>query len=821
MNTKIKRFVLAGLLVAVLVLLTACDSGVISTDMSVDDSFKGTRVMSFDIKQSDLSSWDKLGLFSPKAADIAGILQDACPEQLSMETQKDGNDINCSFTLVFTNKEDYSEKVAALLGKNPRINFTPSSDDLFESGITLNENFSSADLFGWAETALAEAYPTIADKINFDGKVGTTTVYFEGVPFTTEARINVVPALTTLQNIVIDTTRFGSNDYERSISISITPENLERIGQQRLQDEFFAPLIYGIEDIAYASWDDKNSAWVITMKKGDLEQLERFTGTIFPESTVSITDVQSTAFAESSTLSEHIFFSGFKCNPNGTANIQLNYTAGDDTNFVGSSNKKSYSVMKDDASYIDVSVVSETRHTVNSVTVSSKLEPSGKANVTILLGFPAESSRSASEGAAKVLSEQYADTGLKVESRLVTENTTISNTDYATGENSESLYALILSASGKPEAVTECLSKAFGEGNGFSVRKGSLLSVYRENIVSHRIDLTELLEQAQYEGTITYNFSADMAKLDRVYWTDNAGGGNSDILGGKVRNSGFVESNISTAPVEVGFRCRQMDVPFLILALIALVGAACFVMLLIGKISNSLVRRNKKKKEAINLEAVRTVALATVPEDQRGELTELPPELTRRPTVVLVPRNDDGLDEDYDEPEGVTLFASTLKILIIAATVLFFFPFFDVKKTGELLDCSLSGWNLFFGKSIYDVPMEGIGLTLILLIIPVVILALLMARRTLPKLVIPVVSTVGSLISVFYLLNLPNVVEKKLDFVRTQMNASAYLTDPSAQMAYTYSIVIYVLLAIGCIILLFTDLAAITAERRHKIEEED
>ena len=45
---------MAVLCVAMLLALCACDSGIVSTVMTIDDSFAGTRTMELDIKKSDL-----------------------------------------------------------------------------------------------------------------------------------------------------------------------------------------------------------------------------------------------------------------------------------------------------------------------------------------------------------------------------------------------------------------------------------------------------------------------------------------------------------------------------------------------------------------------------------------------------------------------------------------------------------------------------------------------------------------------------------------------------------------------------------------------
>lgn len=850
MKNKLKGILFAVFTLVVLFTLSACDTGVVGTKLSVDDDFSGTRVMSFDVVQSDLNkirtldglslenlSFDSVFGSSIKVTDVTEILQKKCPEQLDMEVKMDGKDATCIFTLEFSNIDEYKQKVSSLIGKKANPQYVPDGSDdaenpasFFTSGITLTEDYSSSDMFGWAVVALKEAYPSLADKIDsrleIVDDVKDIAFIYNGVTYSTESatgKYDIRPVSTPLSLVTVETTRYGANDYDCTIIFSISANNVNYIGKDKLIKKFFAPLTFGFEDVTTASWKsgENECRYIIEAKQRSLEELNSLLKNVFPGSEITYSDGESDAFTEKGALVEHLDFSGFPCTDDNKANIHLKYIASDETTFEASSSgtvSEDGKVLDIDEKGItakDVQVTSESRYTVSSISVNTDISIGGKSDVSILICFPAKSSHSAADNSAAYLKKQYANTGLLVESRQIGEKTVSSGTDYAAGTGSEAEYALVLSASGTPQEITEVMSNAFGAENSFIVTEGSKFSILRKNDVRHNISIAELLELAKYEDGITYNFHADVSKIDNVNWVGTDGKSNANVLSGKTRNNNFVENGIGSAAFTMSYTYRQLNIPFIVIGLIAAVAIIGTLVIIFNAVGRKLAKRRLKKSEASQLEAVMAVALATIPEELRGEMSELPPELTRRPQAIIEPKTDDGLDEDYDEPEGVILFASTLKILVISAIVLFFFPYCELKKAGALMNCSLSGWDIFFGKEIYGANMPGISLTILMLVIPVVMLLMLLARRALPKLIIPIIAAAGSLGAITYLLQLPDSIERAI----SGLDVGSRLTSPSFQMAYTYSIVIYVLLALGCLLLVFTDLAYIIQQRK-KLDDE-
>ena len=837
MKTALKKIVLVCLCLSMLLVLFACDSGEVGTKLTLDRNCSGTRVMSFTLKQSDISSVDVFGWFTPKVSSVTSVLQGNCPDELTMDVAENGTDATYYFTLAFSSLDEYRTKVAALRGKAASIEFSVPDDELFVSGLTIKEDFTSSELFGWAVKALSAAYPKYADKIDFTATDGNASVVFGGRTFTSGAKISIEPVSTPLERILISTVRNGEDDYNRSYSFSITADNLELIGAEDFKEQFIKPMLDGIDNLVTYDWGESTDdiyTYNVTLIGADQETLNLVTSSIFPGSTIEYKKLDGDAFSESSCLIDSIPLTGFPCNEDGTSNLTLVYKAGDNTVFSSDSlasgvlsidsGETAVTVRFDSASSARAEIVSETRYAIDKFEVASEMNYSGNLTLSVVLSYPSENGRSGSQRALERLTKQFADTGIKVSVRTTAASGAVAGTgeeadvtrsaDAETAETEPANvdYALVLSCSGTPERVSEIMTSTFGEGNSFSIRTAGDRSVYRSSTVEHSVDLTALKTMSAYEGNIIYRFTTTLATISDVNWSTESGAGSADVLHGEKQKNTFYIPDVSASRFAVKYTYKQLNIPFIVIVLLLTFLAIGVVMWLLSFLSRRSIKSRRRKKEDVALVAVKTVALANVPEELRGGISTLPPELTRRPTVVLEPRTDDGLDDETDEPEGVVMFASTLKILVITSIVLFFFPFFKVSKTVAV---NISGWDNFFGKTLFNASLEPDRWTILLLIVPALLLILLMARRILPRIVIPAVLTGGSLACVYVLRRLPDSLAERIDDLRSVLTG-AYITDPVNQMAYSYSIVIYVLLAAGGIMLLFTDLAFIFSRKRRE-----
>lgn len=782
----------AFVILCALFLLALCSCSVkaelVQTTLNIKsaDDFSGTRVMSFTLSENDEVTSQVTDLFNQK-----------CPDCLKMEQSTDNGVTTYTFTLEFDSFASYKQEIAGLIGRTPRITFEPPEEDIFTSGFVLTEDFDTADLFKWAIDAAAEKEVEV--KISSDDAV--TTVKLGGSSVTTGSTVRVEKEFTAFDKVVITTDRYGENEYMRTFAFVMPTTSLDRIGKDRLYNEFFDPIVSRIPDelIESAQFvsaaDSDKTSFVIVSGKCTLDQLRMLTDSVMPGSTAEYSQNNRQPFAESGTLSETFNFSGIVCNKNRTANVELIYNAMDSTTFDG--DKNNITVTKSNVGEMASEIVSNSLYSIESIEVNLDISLTDKVTSGIIITYEdAAASKSASELAKSYFDTEYPE--------LDTELQLIPTGNYDVSE----AYRLVISASGSVEDVNEKMQAAFGEGNIIAIKGSGRFRLYSRNDVTHSVDLSSLNALAHYSGPIDYSFNAANSQVKNAELSA-AGNTQYNLLLDKTLKNSFVQSDISAPVFSISYQYQRISIPYLLVALIITVLLLAGIALLIRLITRKVYKKRTSKKEEAAIEAVRSVALANLPPEQRGDLKELPPELAMRPAVVLEPRGDDGLDEDGDEPEGVWLFQTALKLFTLLCGVLFFFNFLTVSKSGYLFSDpeSLSGLDLVTGATLFDAQLPAWPLAACLILVPVVILVLLSIRSSLPKLIVPGTILGLSLFQIFFLLNLPSHIEEQLDLLKATI--TDYVTDPQFVTGYTYSMVIYILLALGALVLLISEVAAL------------
>ncbi len=174
MKKIIKRFVLLGVLVLMLGLF-GCGS-TLTTDLEVSDNFSGTRTMDVSISKADFEEYVPTGNFEVIAEDTLANTPDCM--QFSYEETEDGNYV-FHFVMSFTSKEDYEAKVASVLGTGYTVNFEASKSP-FAQGVSLTEDFSSADLLQWFKDYLVANSYVKADESAYIFEYTDNTVTING-----------------------------------------------------------------------------------------------------------------------------------------------------------------------------------------------------------------------------------------------------------------------------------------------------------------------------------------------------------------------------------------------------------------------------------------------------------------------------------------------------------------------------------------------------------------------------------------------------------------------------------------------------------------
>ena len=185
-----KRGMLIGIICLMMLFLCGCMAlqlpMEINTSLELDKSFKGKRVMSTIVADE---VYEKV--FQGDIKELQHMVTEKCPATLLCTANDMGDHVEIVMTLEFANYKDYVNKIGLILGKTPGI-YYDATDSIFKNGFMLQEEFSSADLFGWLVDALKEKTTKLESKKLKDiFKSGTTVVKYDGRTYETENQIQV------------------------------------------------------------------------------------------------------------------------------------------------------------------------------------------------------------------------------------------------------------------------------------------------------------------------------------------------------------------------------------------------------------------------------------------------------------------------------------------------------------------------------------------------------------------------------------------------------------------------------------------------------
>lgn len=825
MSCSLKKVILVCVCIAALLVLCACESElIINTELSIDEGFSGTRVMTFTIEDEN----------NIEAREVAALLDEKKPEQVSLQyTTKSDNTVDCVATVSFTSLDDYKTKITALLGgKRPEIEFELPGDNWYYSGVRLSENFSSADLSSWAVKAIEAKYPDAKGRIKvIPGinvlKVNDVEYKIDGGNIDTDFAENLI------EKVTVDTQIYGEDEYSRTVAVSIKPESLKAIGKERLESALFSKMSSSIGSFSNFGWktgENGEEYYYFSLTHGTKDEFIRFTQSVFEGSDVQYEgDIEKTMFSVSGKLSEKLDFSAFRCNADGTTDIVMTYESINSAILENGKGSTVDGAEKDNSLTFDLKshkkgatfeILNIMTIPVQAIGVSTEVSISGNITTSITVSYPVEGSRSNSDWVAKMAKENEAFKLLDVNSVFGGNETINTENEILT----VSRYYTVISASGSCEEITEAFTTAFGEGNQIELTEnkagGSLF--YNHNTIIQSVDISSLVTDANYTGSINYSFSGTSSRISNVRtFNDEGRVENDDLLKGETASGSFADANFNKPNFKLSFSYDTLDVMTIILLVLAGGAVLCLMLFLYRVFGKKLFRKREVKKNDIRYEAVKSVALACVPEGERGEVLEMPSELIHRPTIVIKPKNDDGLDEDDDDPEGVILFSMIMRILIMVEMVLFFCPYCTFGSNKIASGGYISGWSIFMGPDICDAKQPPNYFVCVLFFIPLIMLGALLARKVLPRLALPVTLIGGSLFSLFYLTSLSSYLGNIIDEAKVfAMQNGTYVTQPELAMGYKYGIVIFILLAIGGVVLLFSNILTDMVRKRHERDEE-
>ena len=263
-------------------LLTAC-GGVVKTDMNFDDSFAGSRVMTYTISNSDYTSYVQKDF-----ATVAATLKALCPEDIEITSvTRDDSNIVAVFTINFSSKDDYEKKVGNILKAvgsdiEPKVTLL-RSNTAFAKGVAFQENFGTEDLLKWMRDGMMNnEYITSSYEI-YIFSTSQVSLNIAGEEYEKDANMSIIDVNTTkylpINGIEFNTVINKDGSIDRSIAIDIPNTSYDQAKDDI--DKFMAERS---GEVGTGTWSEANNSHIFTIEGKALsaddckKMTEKFTG---------------------------------------------------------------------------------------------------------------------------------------------------------------------------------------------------------------------------------------------------------------------------------------------------------------------------------------------------------------------------------------------------------------------------------------------------------------------------------------------------------------------------------------------------------------
>lgn len=293
-----------------LILLSAC-GGVVKTDMSFDDSFSGSRVMTYTISNADYTSYVQKDL-----ATVESTLKGLCPPDIEITSlNQDENNIVATFTVNFTSKDEYEEKIGNILkavGSDivPKVTFL-RSNTAFAKGVAYQENFGSDDLLKWMSDGIIQNNYITSSYETYIFSSDYISLHINGDEYAKDSTMSIIDVNSAkylpLNSVDFNTVINKDSTVDRTIEVNI-PDSTYKEAKDDI-DQFMSKRV---GNIGSGKWVEKDGSHIFTIEGKSLslddckQMTETFTGkkedTGFPvedESTATESS-ESNEFKESS-----------------------------------------------------------------------------------------------------------------------------------------------------------------------------------------------------------------------------------------------------------------------------------------------------------------------------------------------------------------------------------------------------------------------------------------------------------------------------------------------------------------------------------------
>ncbi len=221
----VKQFLL--IISTLLVLMLAGCSGKLShidinTTLTVDKTFNGSRVMTADIPAAAYKY-----VFGGSLTTLEDVINQYTPgDMYCTASENENGGVQIQMIIDFASRNEYQKKIETICSGNttdsaitPVINFD-YSHSILKNGYTIEENFTSMDLFYWLADAIIKEYPSMGDKnIQDIFQLGKTEVVFDGETMQMDDYIKI----STIQSNAFDSVSVAAQlADDQSVAAEIT-----------------------------------------------------------------------------------------------------------------------------------------------------------------------------------------------------------------------------------------------------------------------------------------------------------------------------------------------------------------------------------------------------------------------------------------------------------------------------------------------------------------------------------------------------------------------------------------------------------------------
>lgn len=265
-----------------LILLSAC-GGVVKTDMSFDDSFSGSRVMTYTISNADYTSYVQKDL-----ATVESTLKGLCPPDIEITSlNQDENNIVATFTVNFTSKDEYEEKIGDILkavGSDilPKVTFL-RSNTAFAKGVAYQENFGSDDLLKWMSDGIIQNNYITSSYETYIFSSDYISLHINGDEYAKDSTMSIIDVNSAkylpLNSVDFNTVINKDSTVDRTIEVNI-PDSTYKEAKDDI-DQFMSKRV---GKIGSGKWVEKDGSHIFTIEGKSLslddckQMTETFTG---------------------------------------------------------------------------------------------------------------------------------------------------------------------------------------------------------------------------------------------------------------------------------------------------------------------------------------------------------------------------------------------------------------------------------------------------------------------------------------------------------------------------------------------------------------